>query len=96
MSEPFTFGSAGRAIDGAISRLVHDVVTPAAAPAEERAAGLEQYRVARAGTIAIIRDLSPTQAQFKPAMNVWSISQNVEHLLLTEELYRTQMQRLPP
>jgi hypothetical protein len=94
MSEPFTLASAGRAIDGAISRIVHGLVTPDAAPAEERAAGFQQYRLAREGTISIIRNLSQVQADFKPASDSWSVSQNVEHLLLTEDLYRTQIQNL--
>ncbi len=92
MSEPFTLASAGRAIEGAISRLVHDVVTPALPPTEERTAAIARYRAAREQTISIIRDLTQTQANFKPAPEAWSVSQVVEHLLLTEDLYRTQMQ----
>ena len=94
MSEPFSIASAGRALDGAISRIVHDLVTPAPSTGEERAAAVAKYRVAREKTISIIRDLTQAQADFKPAPNVWSISQNVEHLLLTEDLYRTQIQNL--
>jgi hypothetical protein len=94
MSEPFSLASAGRAIDGAISRMVHELVTPAAAPAQERTEALHQYRLARDGTLAIFGNLSQAQASFKPAPNVWSIGENVEHLLLTEDLYRTQIRDL--
>jgi hypothetical protein len=94
MSEPFTLASAGRAIDGVISRLVHDLVTPALPPAEERSAAIDRYRTAREQTISIISNLTQTQADFKPAPNVWSVSQVVEHLLLTEDLYRTQIQSM--
>jgi len=94
MSESFSLASAGRAIDGAISRLVHDLVTPALPPTEERNAALGRYRAARDQTVAIIRDLTQTQADFRPAPDKWSVSQNVEHLLLTEDLYRDQIQQL--
>jgi hypothetical protein len=94
MTEPFTLASAGRVIDGVVSRMVHDIVTPAAASAPERTAGLHQYRVAREGTLSIIRNLSQNQASFKPATNVWSIGEIVEHLLMTEDLYRAQIQDL--
>ena len=39
-------------------------------------------------------DLTQAQADFSAAPKVWSIGQNVEHLLLTEDLYRTQIQNL--
>jgi hypothetical protein len=94
MSEPLTFASAARAIDGAISRLVHDLVTPALPPTEQRSAAIDCYRAAREQTVSIIRDLTETQANFKPAPDVWSVSQVVEHLLLTEDLYRTQFQNM--
>jgi hypothetical protein len=94
MSQPFTLSAAGRAIDGAISRMVHDLVTPTGAPAEERAAAFRQYRVAREGTLSIVQHLSQAQSDFKPAPGKWSIAQNVEHLLMTEDLYRTQIQNL--
>src|SRR4051794_8055176 len=94
MTEPFSIAAAGRAIDGAISRIVHDLVTPTPSTGEERDAAVRRYRVAREKTISIIRDLTQAQADFKPAPNVWSVSQNVEHLLLTEDLYRTQIQNL--
>jgi hypothetical protein len=94
MSDNFSLAAAGRALDGAISRLVHDLVAPPPPPGQEWSAALAQYRAAREETIAIIRDLSQAQADFSPAAGVWSIGQNVEHLLLTENLYRTYIQNL--
>jgi DinB superfamily len=94
MSDGFSLASAGRALDGAISRLVHDLVAPPPAPGEEWNTALAQYRSAREQTISIICDLTQAQADFSAAPNVWSIGQNVEHLLLTEKLYRTQIENL--
>ena len=94
MSEPFSLASAGRALDGALSRLVHGLVTPPQQSAEDRAAAIHEYRLAREQTISIILDLTQAQADFKSEPDVWSISQNVEHLLLTEDLYRAQIQKM--
>jgi hypothetical protein len=86
--------SAGLAIDGAISRLVRDLTSPPPPPEEEYTRALEKFREAREATLAIIRELTQMQADFFPATGRWSIGQNVEHLLLTEKLYRAQMQKL--
>lgn len=94
MSDTFSFNSAGRALDGAISRLVHGLTAPPAPPGEEWDAALAPYRAAREVTATIICDLTQAQTDFSPAANVWSIGQNVEHLLLTENLYRTQMRHM--
>ena len=94
MSDAFDLSAAGRALDGAISRMVHGFVTPAAAPAEERMAGLQQYRRAREGTMSLIQNLSQVQADFKPSSDSWSVGQVVQHLLMTEDLYRGQIQEM--
>jgi hypothetical protein len=94
MSDDFSLVSAGRALDGAISRFVHGLVTPSPPRADEWSAALAQYRAARDKTIDIIRDLTQVQSDFSSGQGVWSIGQNVEHLLLTEDLYRTQIQNL--
>jgi hypothetical protein len=86
--------NAGMAIDGAISRLVRDLTAPPLAPSEERRRAIEKFRVARETTVTIIRDLTQVQSDFSPGGKVWSIGQNVEHLLLTEKLYRTLMRNL--
>lgn len=86
--------SAALAIDGAISRLVRDL-TAAPLPAhEERSRALALHRATRESTLAIIQDLTQAQADFFPAKGVWSIGQNIGHLLLTDGLYRTWIQRL--
>jgi hypothetical protein len=94
MSDTFFLVSAGRALDGAVSRLVHGLTAPPPPPGEEWNAAIGHYRAARETTAAIICDLSQEQADFAPANKVWSIGQNVEHLLLTETLYRTQMRNM--
>ena len=94
MSDGISLASAGRALDGAISRLVHDLIAPPAQPGQERGAAIAQYRAARERTVDIIRNLTQKQADFSPSPNVWSIGQNVEHLLLTEKFHRTQMRKL--
>jgi hypothetical protein len=94
MSELFSAASLGMAIDGAISRLVHDLTSPQLAPREELERAIARYRAAREETLAIIQDLTQAHADFFPDTKAWSIGQNVEHLLLTEKLYRTLMQKL--
>jgi hypothetical protein len=42
MNDGFSLASAGRALDGAISRLVHELVAPAPAPGEEWNTALAQ------------------------------------------------------
>jgi hypothetical protein len=94
MNNRFSIASVGLAIDGAISRIVHDLTAPPLPPGEDRIRAIAKYRVAREGTLALIQDLTQEQAGFFPAARAWSIGQIVEHLLLTEELYRTQMRKL--
>jgi uncharacterized damage-inducible protein DinB len=94
MSDNFSLSTAARAFDGALSRLVHDLVTPPAHPGEEWHAPLAQYRQVRESTIDIVRRLTQKQVDFSPAHETWSIGQILDHLLLSEKLYRTQMERL--
>jgi DinB superfamily len=94
MADTFSIAAAGRALDGAISRFVHGLTSAPIRPGEERARALARYRAIREGTLAIIRELTQAQADFSPGANVWSIGQNVQHLLLTEDLYRTQMREM--
>lgn len=84
----------GRTLDGAISRLIYDLTARPLPPDEELARAIAKYRAAREGTIAIFQDLTQTQADFFPAPRVWSVGQIVQHLLLTEELYRPIMRKL--
>lgn len=94
MSDAFSIESAGRALDGIISRLVHDLTTPPLPFDQQRIHALARFRAAREGTIAIIRDLTQEQADFTPVPKSWSIGQNVQHLLLTEDLYRAKMRAM--
>jgi hypothetical protein len=94
MSNGFSLTSLGQAIDGTVSRLVRDLTAAPPAPGDVLTQAIENYRAVREGTIAIIQDLSQAQADFFPAAGIWSVGQNVEHLLLTEKLYRTKMQNL--
>jgi hypothetical protein len=84
----------GRALDGAFSRFVNDLVAPPPAPGREWPTALAKYSVARDATLTLISDLRQDQSDFFPAPGVWSIGQNVEHLLLTERLYRNQFRNL--
>jgi uncharacterized damage-inducible protein DinB len=90
----FSLASAGRVVDGALSRFVNDLVAPSPAPGREFSAKLAEYGAVRDGTIALITALTQEQSDFFPAPGVWSIGQNVEHLLLTERLYRTQFRNV--
>lgn len=98
MNDRLSVSSVGMAIDGAVSRLFRDLTSPRL-PAvveqnREHHRAIAKYRAARAQTLVIIRDLTQTQADFSPAAKVWSTGQNVEHLILTEKLYRAQMRKL--
>ena len=94
MSDTFSIASAARALDGAISRMVHDLVAPAPPPGQEWTAAAAKFRAVRERTIELIRDLTQEQADFSPAPNSWSAGQITDHLLLSEKLYRTQCQDL--
>lgn len=55
---------------------------------------LRMFSVVRNGTIRMVAGLTEEQAGFRPARDAWSVAQIVDHLLLTESLYRTQMNRM--
>jgi len=90
----FSAASLGLAVDGAISRMVHDLTAPPPAPAAELSLAMAKYRGAREQTLAIIQDFTQAQADYSPSFKVWSIGQIVEHLILTETLYRAQIRKL--
>ena len=48
----------------------------------------------RAGTARMAAGLTPQQANYAPARDSWSVAQILDHLLLTEALYRGQLKRL--
>lgn len=87
-ASPFTV--AARAIDGAISRAVQGVNFVSWNPGAE----VERFRVVREHTLGILGEVSAEQASWYPRKGIWSIAQIADHLLLSEEMYRQQFQRL--
>ena len=65
--------------------------TPAAAALEER---LQAFGGVRAQTLAAIAPLSQTQFDFSPRQGRWSIGEIVDHLRLSELLWRDEIRRL--
>ncbi len=55
---------------------------------------LRLFTRVRSGTIRLVEGLTEEQAAYRPTSDAWSVSQILDHLLLTEALYRTQMKRL--
>ncbi|MFN0169173.1 MAG: DinB family protein [Bryobacteraceae bacterium] len=69
----------------------------AAAPpirARALADSLRVFAGVRSGTLRLVSGLTSEQANFSPRRETWSVAQNLDHLLLTESLYRGQMSRL--
>ena len=63
-------------LDGTISRLVYGLVS-------HPATGLAEYRGAREQTIALIRDLTQSQSDFRPArQSVYRSASHPSHLAL--------------
>ena len=55
---------------------------------------VERFRVVRQNTIAVLDELTDEQAMWIPRRGSWSIAQISDHLLTTEEMYRSQFARL--
>lgn len=55
---------------------------------------LQLFARVRSGTLRLVAGLTDQQTAYRPAPDVWSVAQILDHLLLTEALYRTQMKRL--
>lgn len=55
---------------------------------------LRLFTQVRSGTIRMVDGLTEGQAGYRPGTDAWSVSQILDHLLLTEALYRAQMTRL--
>jgi hypothetical protein len=51
-------------------------------------ANLEQLRVVRWRTLALIQDLSEAQLDYMPPPGEWSIGEAVDHLILSEQVLR--------
>jgi hypothetical protein len=82
--------SVARAIDGAISRAVQG----ANATTWNAAAEVDRFRGVREKTLTILDQLTVAQASWSPQQGKWSILQIADHLLLTEDMYREQFERL--
>jgi hypothetical protein len=82
--------SVARAIDGAISRAVQGANAASGDPDAE----IARFREVREKTLAILGPLTIAQAVWSPQDGKWTIAQIADHLLLTEEMYREQFQRL--
>jgi hypothetical protein len=84
----------GRMMDGMVSRVVQDLTSPPIPAGREWAVAIEGFRSVRVVTSGLIADITQLQADFRPSPKSWSIAQIVGHLLLSERMYREQMQRL--
>ena len=82
--------SVARAIDGAISRAIQGANATVWDPAAE----IDRFREVREKTLAILANLTTAQASWSPRNGAWSIAQIVDHLLLTEQMYREQFERV--
>jgi hypothetical protein len=82
--------SVARAIDGAISRAIQGANATVWAPAVE----IDRFREAREKTLNILGNLTTSQASWSPGKGGWSIAQIADHLLLTEQMYREQFERV--
>lgn len=91
---PVNPGALYHAIDGTISRVVRGIITPAPAPHQELSLALAGFSDIRQQTLELACNVTAAQAAFRPAPKAWSVAEVIDHLLLTEQSYRTQLQRL--
>ena len=57
-------------------------------------AELERFRVVRWRTLALINGLTQAQVNHAPAAGKWSVGEVADHLLLSEKLFRDQIEEL--
>ena len=93
MSNDFT-KTAAHALDSAVSRAVQSLITPAKPSGNQWNLRVQELRAVREKTISTLLNLNQAQADFAPAAGTWSIAQNADHILLSEQLYRTQLRNL--
>ena len=55
---------------------------------------LRSFAEVRGATMRMVAGLTSDQASFTPGAGGWSVAQNLDHLLLTEALYRGQIRKL--
>jgi uncharacterized damage-inducible protein DinB len=87
---PDSVTDAGRAIEAAISRMVHRML---AAP-RHLSAEVDRFAGVREKTLGILRQVTSEQALWSARPGTWSIAQIADHLLRSDELYRAQFQRM--
>jgi uncharacterized damage-inducible protein DinB len=87
---PDTVNDAGRAIEAAVSRMVHRML---AAP-RHLSAEVDRFPAVREKTLGILEQVTSEQALWAARPGTWSIAQIADHLLRSEELYREQFQQL--
>src|ERR1700683_775526 len=87
---PDSVTDAGRAIEAAISRMVHRML---AAP-RSLSAEVDRFAGVREKTLGILRQVTSEQALWSARPGTWSIAQIADHVLRSDELYRAQFQRL--
>jgi hypothetical protein len=88
------FDGAGRMLDGMVSRVVQDLTAAPVPAGREWGVAIEGFRGVRNGTLALVDDLTQQQADFRRSAESWSIAQIIHHLLLSEKVYREQMESL--
>jgi uncharacterized damage-inducible protein DinB len=82
--------NAGRAMEGAISRMVQSML----APPRRLSAEVDRFPPVREKTLEILQQVTSAQALWSPRPGTWSIAQIADHLLRSDELYREQFQQL--
>jgi uncharacterized damage-inducible protein DinB len=82
--------NAGRAMEGAISRMVQSLL----APPRRLSAEVDRFPAVREKTLGILHQVTSEQALWSPRPGTWSIAQIADHLLRSDELYREQFQQL--
>jgi len=77
--------------------MTNSMIMRMAASTESNAAirgALESFLAVRRETVRMAEGLTPEQASFSPAPGVWSVARNLDHLVITESLYRGQMAKM--
>jgi hypothetical protein len=84
------FFAAFKGLDGAISSVMQATTSLPGNLVSE----VDRFRMVREKTLGMLEEVSAQQALWCPRPRAWSIAQIADHLLLTEQLNRTQFQTL--
>ena len=55
---------------------------------------LERYKVIRQDTLAMVRNLTQAQSEFRPRPGAWSAGEILDHLVKSQQLYQAQFEKL--